>query len=317
MPQRSSGQIILKALLPMLLVLVLGLCGIVGWLLYSASHPQRRPYLVTPQQFAILSFRGLKITDELWRNADGTQARGWLLRGAEGAPAIIMLHRYGADRSSFLNLGVKLNETTNFTILWPDSRGHGENPLVGWTSFGPSEAEDVSAALNYLRTLKTAQGKALVGGRFGLFGVEMGSYAALTAAMRNTDVRSLVLDSVPATPDVLLRSAIRTRTGVENGLLQILAKGGAHIYFLGSYDNTASCNAAASLTNRSVLLLSGDDAGPLRDSTVALAQCFTNQTNVELKTNLAVTGLSLTTATSEQEESYGRRVIDFFDKTLR
>ncbi len=41
----------------------------------------------------------------------------------------MLLHRYGGDRSWLFNLGVKINETTNFTILWPDLRGHGENPL--------------------------------------------------------------------------------------------------------------------------------------------------------------------------------------------
>jgi pimeloyl-ACP methyl ester carboxylesterase len=52
------------------------------------------------------------------------------LRGAENAPAVVLLHRYGADRSHVLNLGVKLNEATNFTVLMPDARGHGEKPAV-------------------------------------------------------------------------------------------------------------------------------------------------------------------------------------------
>ena len=41
----------------------------------------------------------------------------------------ILLHKYGADRSMF-DLGVKLNESTNFTVLMPDQRGHGDNPAV-------------------------------------------------------------------------------------------------------------------------------------------------------------------------------------------
>ena len=70
-------------------------------------------------------------------------ARGWLLKGAEGAPAVVLLHRYGGDRSWLFNLGVKINETTNFTILWPDLRGHGENPLIRWTSLGVREGDDL------------------------------------------------------------------------------------------------------------------------------------------------------------------------------
>jgi len=33
---------------------------------------------------------------------------GWLLRGSEGAPAVIFLHRYGGDRSLLFNLGMKV-----------------------------------------------------------------------------------------------------------------------------------------------------------------------------------------------------------------
>lgn len=95
-PRRRPGKKILKWLLPIVLVPVLVLVAVVGWIVYSVTHPLRRAYLVTPESFAQLSNR--KATNETWRNHDGTEARGWLLRGIEGAPAIILLHRYGADR---------------------------------------------------------------------------------------------------------------------------------------------------------------------------------------------------------------------------
>src|SRR5256885_12667394 len=93
----------------------------------------------------------LQAQDGAWENHDRTQARGWVIRGTEGAPAVILLHGYGADRSWLLNLAVKTNETTNFTVLWPDLRGHGENPLVNWTSLGKVEGDDVTAAIDYLQ----------------------------------------------------------------------------------------------------------------------------------------------------------------------
>ena len=155
------------------------------WLVFKVTRPPRQAYLVTPETFTLLSERGLKATNEEWTNRDGTKARGWLLRGAEGAPAVILLHRYGADRSWLLNLGVKLNETTNFTVLWPDLRGHGVDPPVAWTSFGGKETEDAGAALDYLRSLKTPQERPLVGQHIGLYGVELGAYAALRAGVRD------------------------------------------------------------------------------------------------------------------------------------
>ena len=141
-PRRRPGKKLLKAFLPIVLVLVLALLLVMGWVVYRVTRPPRAAYLVTPENFSQLSARGLKATDENWANADGTQARGWLLRGSEGAPAVLLLHAYGSDRSHLFNLAVKLNETTNYTILLPDMRGHGTDPLVGWTSMGGREALD-------------------------------------------------------------------------------------------------------------------------------------------------------------------------------
>ncbi len=314
-PRRRPGKKILKWLLPIVLVPVLVLVAVVGWIVYSVTHPLRRAYLVTPESFAQLSNR--KATNETWRNHDGTEARGWLLRGIEGAPAIILLHRYGADRSWLLNLGVKLNEATNYTVLLPDLRGHGLDPPTGWTSFGTREADDVIAALEYLRALKTPQEKTLVGKTAGLYGVEMGAYTALRAAAHDQNVRALVLDSIPAAPNDLLGMAVRERTGLDNGLLHWLVRGGTRVYFFGNYDNLPNCQSAQSLAERRTLLLAGDDAASLRDSTLALAACFPQGSSVEIKSDLPRTGFNLPSATGEQSELYDRRVIDFFDKALR
>jgi pimeloyl-ACP methyl ester carboxylesterase len=313
-PRRVPGKKLLKMLLPILGLLILVIAGMMFWLVYRVTRPQRNPYLVAPENFTLLSERGLKATNEEWTNRDGTKARGWLLRGTPGAPAVILLHRYGADRSWLLNLGVKLNETTNFTILWPDLRGHGLDPPVSWTSFGGQEAEDVAAAIDYLHSLK-AQDAPLVGSKIGIYGVELGAYAALRAGAQNPNVRALVLDSIPATPSDMLNAAVKERTGLNNRLLMWLARGGTHIYFLGKYDDTPSCEAAKSIGDRRVLLLAGDGPPDLRASTIALAQCLPS--GVEIKDDLQVTGYNLPSAPSEQEEVYDRRVINFFDQALR
>src|SRR5918999_447674 len=190
-PRRMPGKKLLKMLLPVAGVVLLAIALTMGWLVYKITRPTRQAYLVTPETFTLLSERGLKATNEEWTNRDGTKARGWLLRGSEGSPAVILLHRYGADRSWLLNLGVKLNEATNYTVLWPDLRGHGVDPPVAWTSFGARETEDLAAALEYLRSLKTPQDRPLVGNRVGFYGVELGAYAALRAAARDGSVSAL------------------------------------------------------------------------------------------------------------------------------
>ena len=308
---------LLKMLLPV--VLLVGLVAIGGsiWLAYWVAKPPARAYLVTPEKFSHLSDRGVKVTDEKWSNKDGSQARGWLLRGAPNASAVILLHRYGADRSWLLNLGVKLNEATNFTVLWPDQRGHGENPSVKWTTFGALEAGDVSSELDYLSSLKTAQGQPLVGDQVGIYGVELGGYAALVAAGSDSGVSSLALDSVPTSPDQLVGTVVKDRIGLDNRMLNLLAWGGMRLYFLKQYKNSTACNAASVLNDRHVLLLAGTGAGVLHDSTIALARCFPNPGSVDVNSDLMITGFNLPAATSEQSEAYDRRIIEFFDKSLR
>src|SRR5712691_3318672 len=159
-----------RVFLPFVLIVVVVMAAAMIWIAYGITRPPRAPYLVTPQTFSQVTGPALKAMDVTWDNHDGTKARGWLIRGAEGAPAVILLHRYGADRSWLLNLAVKLNETTNFTVLWPDLRGHGENPLVSASLFGANEGDDALAAIDYLQTLKTQAGKLQIGSSVGVYG---------------------------------------------------------------------------------------------------------------------------------------------------
>jgi pimeloyl-ACP methyl ester carboxylesterase len=317
-PRRRLGKKLVKTFLPIVLVLALALVVVSGWIIHGVTRPPRRAYLVTPQAFREISGPVLKVSDETWANLDGTPSRGWLLKGAPGAPAVILLHRYSADRSWLFNLGVKLNEATDFTILWPDLRGHGLSPPIESTSFGTKEAEDVMAAMNFLRTLKTGKGgNRLIGTTIGLYGVELGAYAALRVAPEDDEVKVLVLDSIPASPDQLLRAVVKERYELDNNLLDFFVRTAARIYLGSSYQSRPSCELASQIKTQKVLLLSGEDAGYLKQSTINLAPCFPNQANVEIKTDLPLTGFRLASATGEQGEGYDRRVIDYFDKNLR
>jgi hypothetical protein len=315
--RRRLGKKLFKSLLPILLVISVALVVVLGFIVRGITRPPRRAYLITPKAFSQISGPALQVIDQTWRNRDNTPARGWFLRGAEGAPAVILLHHYGADRSWLFNLGVKINEATNFTILWPDLRGHGVQPPVQWTSFGTAEGDDVLAALDFLRAQKSGNGNRLVGDHVGLFGVELGAYAALRAAAQDKGVMVLALDSVPRNPGELIESTITNNLGMKVPVLPRLATIATSAYFLGRYSNTSACEIASSLSAQRVLLLSGQDAGPLRESTVELARCFKDPATVEIKIDLPLTAFNLPSATGQDGERYDRQVIEFLDKNLR
>jgi len=316
-PRRRIGKRLIKSFLPIALVIVLAVVGALSFVVYCVSHPTKRPYVVTPESFLRISGRAIKVTDETWANADGRKARGWLLKGAEGAPAVVLLHRYGGDRSWLFNLGVKINETTNFTILWPDLRGHGENPLIKSTALGVRGGDDLLAAIRFLRGLKTEGQKTLVGESLGVYGVELGAYSALKAARNEPQIKVLVLDSVVTSPDDLLKTAVSSCVGLDSGLVQYLSRVAMKAYMLGGYDDTSACEFASGIREQKVLLLSGADAGALRDATASLQKCFPNAGNVDVRTDLPLSGFGLPSVTGEQGEAYDRVVIEFFARNRR
>jgi pimeloyl-ACP methyl ester carboxylesterase len=306
-----------RLFLPVIVLIVLALMAASVWFVHTTANPPRTAYLVTPDKYGRLSPRGATVTDETWKNRDGTTARGWLLRGRADAPAVIMLHRYGADRSHVLDLGVKLNEATDFTILMPDLRGHGENPPVATTSFGGCEIEDTLAAVGFLRGLKTEKNETLVAKNIGIYGVEMGALVGLSAASKEDAVKTLVLDSIPARSNDLLAAGVDRRFPFAGFITSKLATGGSYLYFAtGCYERQSVCEIAKTISKKNILLLAGSDAPALRDSTAALSSCFTTENSLKSFTDLSNSGVDINNSSIEQSQSYDQKVIYFMQSTL-
>jgi len=306
-----------RLLLPVIVLAVVAVATASIWLVHETAHPVSAAYLVTPETYGMLSARGAQVTDESWQNNDATKARGWLLRGAQDAPAVILLHKYGANRSYVLNLGVKLNEATNFTILMPDQRGHGQNPAVNYTSFGSCETDDTIAAIAFLRTLKTPEQFPLVGNDIGIYGLEMGGLAAIGAATKDVNIKALVLDSVPQNAEVMVASTVEKRFPFGSVVTSKFAEYGTRPYFYqGCFRRETSCESAKQLTGRKVLLLGGLDAPTFQESTSRLSKCFPVGSAVESRTDLSPSGFSIINASLELSEAYDQRVIDFFRQSL-
>lgn len=307
----------LRLFLPVLFLVVAALAGGAVWLDYTTARPLNAKYLMTPEKYGQLSSRAAQVTEETWPNPDGSTSRGWLLRGAENAPAVILFHKFGADRSHVLNLGVKLNESTNFTVLMPDARAHGDTPLVQNGSFGGSEAEDAAAALEFVKNLKTPNQIKLVGNHLGVYGIDIGAMAAASVASRDPNIKAVALDSVPADSDALLSREVGRRFPFMSAATSKLAVMGTRFYYFdGSYKREPVCEAARKIENRNVMVLAGLDASEFQDSTSKVAKCFPPSNKLETKFDLSPSGSSIVNASMEQAEAYDQRLIDFFRNSL-
>ena len=306
-----------RLILPSVLLILVAMIGGSIWLIYTTARPLNSVYLLAPDKYGQLSSRAAQVTDETWTNRDGSSARGWLLRGAENAPAVILFHKFGADRSYVLNLGVKLNESTNFTVLMPDQRAHGENPPVQNASFGGCETEDALSAIEFLRNLKTPNQIGLVGKDLGIFGVEMGAIVAISTATKDTSVKALAIDSVPLDSDGVLENTVEKQYPFASFITTRLAELGTRFYYFdGCYQHDSVNEMAKKIDNRNVLLLAGVDAQAFQESTGKLSKSFPAGNKLESKLDLSPSGFGIINASMEQSEAYDQRLIDFFRNSL-
>ena len=161
---------------------------IVGWLLLLATG-----FVV----FSLLSFWlavrpprltvGLRPSDVDLRveavsiqTADGLRLAGWLAP-RPGAPAVILLHGYPAEKSDLLPLAAALH--ARFTVLLVDFRYFGESE-GRVTTLGFRERDDVRRAVDLLH----ARGFTPVG----VFGFSMGGAVGLLAAAEEPRIKAVV-----------------------------------------------------------------------------------------------------------------------------
>ncbi|HQZ82513.1 MAG TPA: hypothetical protein PLR83_04780 [Pyrinomonadaceae bacterium] len=305
-----------KLVVPVVSLVVIVVVGLSIWLVYTVARPLPTQNILTPDKYARLSSRAAQITEESWSNKDGSQAHGWLLRGAESAPAVILYHRYGTNRSHLLNLGVKINESTNYTVLMPDLRSHGST-AEGFCTFGGCDAKDAATAVDFLLNLRTPTGISLIQKKVGIYGIELGSLYALAAAGEKPEVTALALDSVPENSEQLLEQVVDQRFPFMSTVTGKLAGLGTRFYYYqGCFDRETTCAAAKKLADRRVLLLAGLDAPAYADATTRLTKCFPTSTRVEAKLDLSPTGMTMINASVEQSEAYDQRLIEFFRSSL-
>ena len=141
------------------------------------------------------------------------QAReGWFFPGLRGAPTIVLCHGYGSSRAELLTL-VSALQDHQYNVFLFDFAAHGGNS--GATTFGYREADELRSALDALAARNDVDPH-----NFGVWGYNLGAYAALREAERDPRIRALVLDSVYDTPAQMVKIGVE-RTGLAGFPLMI------------------------------------------------------------------------------------------------
>ncbi len=190
---------LLMALLALVFFAVLATTAIAGFLVYRIVKPQR-----TSSEISMASFPGRPETVNFRMPQLGGR-EGWFFPGLRGAPTIVLCHGYESSRGELLTL-VSALQDHQYNVFVFDFAAHGGN--VGITTFGYREVEEVRAAIDVLAARNDVDPA-----RFGVWGYNLGAYAALREAENDRRIRALVLDSVYDLPQQMVK------VGVErNGL---------------------------------------------------------------------------------------------------
>lgn len=161
--------------------LALVLAGMIGLLVvmslaqfWLAVRPPRIAVPLHPAQF------GLAPEEVTIAAADGTRLAGWFLK-RPGAPGIVLLHGYPADKADLLPLAAALHQ--RFTVLLVDLRHFGKSE-GRVTTLGVEERQDLKRAVDFLATRGVSP--------VGVFGLSLGGAVAIMTAAEEPRIRAVV-----------------------------------------------------------------------------------------------------------------------------
>ena len=184
----------------MLLNIVLGVAGL--WVLRAGVHTLILKGLHAPR------VRGHMPTDTLALGAEPVHLPGpngktlfaWFVPvpGASRAPAVLVMHGWGANASMMLSSVAPL-QAAGMAVLLLDARCHGASGDEPFTSL-PRFAQDIEAGMDWL-----ARQPKVDASRLAVMGHSVGAGAALLSATRRDDIRAVVSISAFAHPYEVMR----------------------------------------------------------------------------------------------------------------
>jgi pimeloyl-ACP methyl ester carboxylesterase len=185
---------------------LLATATIAGFLMYRIVKPDHARSDINLQ-----SFPGSP--DLMAFSVPGGSREGWFFPGLRGASTVVLCHGYQSNRGELLTL-VSALQDHQFNVFVFDFVAHGANP--GMTTFGYSEAGELRAAIDVLAKRGDVDPV-----RFGVWGYNLGAYAALSEAEDDPRVRALVIDSVYDEPSLMVKIQV-DKTGL--GVFPLMAR---------------------------------------------------------------------------------------------
>jgi fermentation-respiration switch protein FrsA (DUF1100 family) len=178
----------------------------------------------------------------------GRSVHGWLAKGTRGGGMVLLVHSIRSNRVEMLGRARFLNGNGYGTLLI-DLQAHGETP-GGRITFGAREAEDVEAALGFLRNNFPSE-------KIAAIGVSLGA-AAIVLARPGFRLNAVILESMHPTIEEAVDNRLRLHLGDSGPMLSPLLLS-LLSYRLGLLPSELNPISRISDLNAPLLLISGTD----------------------------------------------------------
>lgn len=168
-----------------------GLMRLFPEVLKRGMAPPQREQPLTPADL------GLPEMPVTLTSATGTGLHAWFIPAGGAAPAVVVMHGWGANASLMLPLAPHLHRA-GMHALFLDARNHGRSEHDDFVSM-PRFSEDLDVAIDWLQGLEDVTSVAVIGH-------SVGAGAALLVGSRRTDLTAIVSVSAFAHPGEIMES---------------------------------------------------------------------------------------------------------------
>jgi fermentation-respiration switch protein FrsA (DUF1100 family) len=237
---------------------------------------------------------------------------GWYAPRAGATRAIIIVHGKDQSRATeffdtfptgrFTEMAGKVH-AAGFAVLMIDLRGHGQSGPARFT-FGQMERRDVMGAADWLKT------QGFLPGCIGVLGISLGAASAVGAAVEDTDIGAIVIDSCFAD----LASVLQVNWELQAGMPQFLLPPAMLMSRLLYGLDVAKSRPVAEIGRiapRPVLIIH-----TARDQFIPLAQAERNRAALATAELWVAAGTEHARNYNADPEEYVRRVTEFLDQHL-
>lgn len=299
MTQRQPAKVRIfnsvRIFLPITVILVACVITFPIVIFYKISHPPA-PAEPTQPALYVLQSKDIEVS------SGGTSGiSGWWIPGEESSAAIVLAPGYGMCRSDALSLAAVLNKK-GFNLFIYGQRGSSSS-VEKASTFGLKEREDMLRVLEFIRNSGST--------RIGIWGVDIGAYAALWAASSLPEVRAIAADCPYESILDFMEVRIKEEFNLDNRLLNFSCRQIFRLRYITSGVLKDRQIAIEPLSDRSVLCITGENRKALGHLSMVLYEKLpSKKEKVEFKNSR----IRLMKGDSLRE--YDTRVAEFFQQNL-